>query len=131
MVDHEMHLVLHVLKNCADKLEENQALDLFQRKLKLFSEESLISMEESDEPTLVGSASDKKYAEIIWVDKYGKYLIHISTHTSISATSSGDENWEKEFSLLVPHEEHEAPIGTHDDLMDAPLPSQQKHIAAT
>ena len=29
MVDHEMHLVLHVLEDCVDKIEENQALDIF------------------------------------------------------------------------------------------------------
>ena len=62
-------------------------------------------MEESDEPTLVGSANDEEDAAIIWVDKYCRELNHFSTHTSILATSSGDENWEKEFSLLVPHEE--------------------------
>ena len=54
MVDHEMHLVLHVLEDCADKLEENQALDLFQRKLELFYGESLFSMEYLDEHILVG-----------------------------------------------------------------------------
>ena len=59
MVDHEMHLVLHVLEDCANKLEENQALDLFQRKLELFYEESLFSMEKSYETTLVGSTSDE------------------------------------------------------------------------
>ena len=84
-------------------------------------------MEESDEPTLVGSASDKKYAAIRWVDKYGKYIIHSSTHTSISATSSGDENWEKEFSFLVPHEEQEAPIGVQNYLRDSPLPYQKNN----
>ena len=29
MVDHEMHLVFHVLENCADKPDQNQELDLF------------------------------------------------------------------------------------------------------
>ena len=46
MVDHEMHLFLHVLKDCTDKLEENQALHLFHRKLELFYGESIFSMEE-------------------------------------------------------------------------------------
>ena len=31
MVDHEMHLVLQVLKDYADKYDENQALGLFQK----------------------------------------------------------------------------------------------------
>ena len=62
-------------------------------------------MEESDELTLVGSASDEEYTDIILLDKYSIEMIHSSTHTSISSISSGDENWGKEFSLLVPHEE--------------------------
>ena len=45
MLDHEMHMVLHVLDDCADKLDENQALEIFQRKLELFPGESLFSME--------------------------------------------------------------------------------------
>ena len=49
-----MNLVSHVLEDCAYKLDENQALDLSQRKLELFSGESLFSMEKSDEHTLVG-----------------------------------------------------------------------------
>ena len=63
-----MHLFLHVLEDCVDKLEENQALNIFQRKLELFSVESFFSMEELDEPTLVGLASDEEYEAIIWVD---------------------------------------------------------------
>ena len=54
-------------------------------------------------------------------------MIHNSTHTLISATSIKDENWKKEFSLLVPHEEHEAPIDVQDDLREEPLHSQHKH----
>ena len=69
MVDHEMHSILHVLEDYADKLEENQALDLFQRKQELFSGESLFSMEQSYDPTLVESSSDEEYEAIIWVDK--------------------------------------------------------------
>ena len=81
-------------------------------------------MEETDELTSVGSAIEEEEEAISWVDKYCRDLIHNSTHTSISATSSGDANWEKEFSLLVQHEEHEALLGVHDDLMNAPSPSQ-------
>ena len=29
MVDHEMHLVFHVLENCADKPDQIEALELF------------------------------------------------------------------------------------------------------
>ena len=73
-------------------------------------------MEESYELTLVGLANDEEYATISWFNHYCSELIHSSIpHTSILSTSSGYENWEKEFSLLVPHEEQEAPIGVHDD----------------
>ena len=61
------------------------------------------------------------------MDKYCRDLIHISTHTSISASSSGDENWENAFSLLVKHEELEAFLEVHDDLLNAPSPSHQPH----
>ena len=57
---HEMHSVFHALEDCANKLDENQALDLSQRKLELFSGESLLSMEVSDDLTLVGSSSDEE-----------------------------------------------------------------------
>ena len=80
-------------------------------------------MEETDEITSVGSAIEEQEEAISWVDKYFRYLIHSSTHTSISASSSGDENWEKEFSLLVQQEELEAFLGIHNDLLNAPLPS--------
>ena len=83
-------------------------------------------MEESDELTLVGLPSGEEDATISLVDENCRdmRLVHNSSpHTSILATSGGDENWEKEFSLLVPHEEKEAPIGVHDDLMNAPFPS--------
>ena len=36
MVDHDMHSVLHVLEDCANKLNENQSLDISQRKFELF-----------------------------------------------------------------------------------------------
>ena len=86
MVDHEMHLVLHVLENCVDKPDQNQALDLFHRKLELFSKESLFSMEEAHEFTSIGSAIEEEEAAISWVDKYCRYIIHSSTHTSISTS---------------------------------------------
>ena len=57
------------------------------------------------------SDEDEDGEAIIWVDNYCIYLIQIYAHTSISASSSVDENWEKEFSLLVQHEELEAFLG--------------------
>ena len=60
---------------------------------------------------------------MIWVDNYCRGIIYSSTHTSISATSSRDEHCEKEFSLLVQHEEQDSFLGVHDDWMNASLPS--------
>ena len=99
---HEMHLVLHVLEDGAYKLDGNQALDIFQ----LFLGECLFSMEDSDDITLSGSTIDEEGAAISWMNKYYKRLIHSFTlHNSISSISGGNENWEKGFSWLVPHEE--------------------------
>ena len=62
-------------------------------------------MEESDELSLVGSASDEEDATISWLDEYCRNFIHSSTpHTYILTTSCGDQNWENEFPLLVSHE---------------------------
>ena len=84
MVDHDMHLVLHVLEDYAYRLDENQALDLSQSEL--FSRESLFSMEELDDLTIVGSTNDEKDAAICWVYEYCREPIHSFTpHTSISA----------------------------------------------
>ena len=51
----------------------------------------------------------------------------IGTEENPKFSIIGDENWEKEFSLLVPHEEQDDPIGVHDDFMNAQLPSKKKH----
>ena len=59
MVDHDTHSFLHVLEECAYKIDENQTLDLSQRKLELFFGESFFSMEELDEITLVGPNNDE------------------------------------------------------------------------
>ena len=60
--------------------------------------------------------------------EYFRELVHrYSPDTSISATLGGGENWEREISLLVAHEEKEDPIRVYDEFMKAPFPSQQKH----
>ena len=64
---------------------------------------------------------ENEYVEAIcWVDKYCIDTNHSSTHTSISTSSSGDGNWEKEFSLLLQQEELGDFLGVHDDLLNAP-----------
>ena len=74
-------------------LMRTKHLVFYRKKLELFYGKNLFPMEELDEFE-DGSA-------ISWVDKYCRDPIHNSTRTSISASSSGDENWENEFSLLV------------------------------
>ena len=74
-----------------------------------------------------GLDEDEDWEAIIWVDEYCRVLIQISTHTFISSSSSENENWDKEFSLLVQQEELEAFLGVHDDLWNAPSPSCQPH----
>ena len=99
-----MHSIFHFLEECADKLDENQALGLSQRKLELFFGESLFSMEESDEITLVGSSSDEEDATISLVDDNCRDMTlahNYLTHMFISTTSFGDEDGVKGFSLLV------------------------------
>ena len=108
-----------MLEDCTDKFDENQTLVLFQKKLELFPEKNLFPMGQLDE--------DEDGAAISWVDKYCRYMIHSSTHTSISVSSSENEIWEKEFSLLVQQEELEAFLGVRDDLWNAPSPSHQPH----
>ena len=104
-----------MLEDCVDNFDENQALGLFQKKLELFPRKSLFPMG--------GSVEDEDWEAIIWVDEYCRVLIQVSTHTFILSSSSENENWEKEFSLLVQQEELEAFLGVHDDLWNAPSPS--------
>ena len=73
------------------------------------------------------SYEDEDGEAISWVDKYCKYIIHSSTHTSIAASSRENEIWEKEFSLVVQQEELEAFLAVRDDLWNAPSPSHQPH----
>ena len=48
-----------------------------------------------------GTDEDEDWEAISLVDDYHRVLKQIYTHTSISASSSENENWEKEFSLVV------------------------------
>ena len=52
-------------------------------------------MEETDDLTSFGSAIEEEEVAISWVDKCCRDLIHSSTHTSILASSSENENWDK------------------------------------
>ena len=89
------------------------------KKVELFSGKNLFPMGHSYE--------DEDGEAIIWVDKYCRDMIHISTHTSISDSLIKNEIWENEFSLSMQQEKVEAFLGIHNDLMNAPLPSQQPH----
>ena len=50
----------------------------------------------------------EEFGCIILIDENCRDLAHNSSpHTSISATSCGDENWVKGFFLLMPQEKHD------------------------
>ena len=81
------------LRTVQTSLMRTKHLAFSRKKLELFSGKSLFPMGGLDE--------DEDWEAIIWVDEYCRVLIQISTHTFISSSSSENENWEKEFSLLV------------------------------
>ena len=63
-MDHEEHSIRYSFKECAKQFYENQALDLFPKKLELFLEDSHSPMEEWDESTQFGPANDEKVVGI-------------------------------------------------------------------
>ena len=81
---HEVNNDFFMHEDCANNFDENQALGLFQQKLELFSGKSLFPMG--------GSNEDEGWEAISWVDYYCRVVIQISTHISISASSSENEN---------------------------------------
>ena len=54
------------------------------KKVELFLEKNLFPMGESNE--------DEDWDSISWVDDYCRDMIQISTHTSVSASSSENDN---------------------------------------
>ena len=81
-------------------------------------------MEESYELTSIGSVSDEEDETIILVDDDcidESLAHHYLPHIFNLATSFGDEYGVKLFSLLMPHEEQEAPTCVHDELMNSPF----------
>ena len=112
---HGVHSKFVVLEEFWDVDDEFQAQGHCPRKADFSHRRSPIFMEKSNK--------DEDGESISWVDKYVRYMIHSSTHTSISASSIRNEIWEKEFSLLVQQEELEAFLGVRDDLLNAPFPT--------
>ena len=102
--EHEESSYLHVLEEFEAKQDEDHVLVCFQRYYEILLGGCCTILEEVHDHTLVESISSL-------MDEYCIELVYrYSSHTSISATSCGDENWVKEFFLLMPHEEHETPI---------------------
>ena len=73
-------LIFFVLKEFWDADDEFQEQGHFSRKADFSHRRSPIFMDNSNK--------DEDKEAIIWVGKYVRYIIHSSTHTSISASSS-------------------------------------------
>ena len=65
-------------------------------------------LEEAHDHTVNQKINGGICGSIILIDEHFRDLAHNSSpHTSISATSCGEENWVKGFFLLMPQEEHD------------------------
>ena len=104
---HEVNYDLHVLEEFEVKQYEDQALALFLRDYELPLGKCCTILEAYDH-TVTEKTNGGSCGSIILMDENCRDLAHNSSpHTSISATSCGDENWVKGFFLLMPQEEHD------------------------
>ena len=86
---HEVHSDLHVLEELEVKQVEDQALVWFLRDYELPLGKCCTFLEEAHDHTLTKPTNGRSC-------EYCRDLVHNSSpHTSISATSCGDENWVK------------------------------------
>ena len=82
---------------------EEQALAWFLRDYEFALGKCSIVLEEAHDHTVAYPNNGGSRASIILMDDCCRDLVHnYSPHTSISATSCGDENWVKGFFLLMP-----------------------------
>ena len=105
-MDNDEHFIGYVLKECVEQFYENQALDLFPRKLELFLQESHSPMEEWDESTQFGPANNEKVAAISLITEGCKHAkkVHSSfPHVLDSEKPMGNEQWVKKFFRFVSH----------------------------
>ena len=103
-----MHSDLHVLEEFEVNQYEDQALAWFLRDYELPLGKCCTILEEEHDHTITEKTNGGSCGSIILMDDHCRDLAHNSSpHTSISATSGGDENWVKGFFLLMPQEEHD------------------------
>ena len=102
---HEVHSDFHVLEKFEVKQYEDQALAWFLRDYELPLGKCCTILEEAHDHTVTQKTNGGICGSIILIDEHCRDLAHNSSpHTSISATSCGDENWVKGFFMLVPCE---------------------------
>ena len=95
---HEVHSDLHVLEEFEVKQYEYQALAWFLKDYELPLGKCCTILEEAHDHTVTQKTNGGICGSIILIDEHCRDLAHNSSpHTSISATSCGDENWVKGF----------------------------------
>ena len=78
-------------------------------------------MEEAHDHTATQKTNGGICGSISLIDEHCRDLAHNSSpHTSISATSCGDENWVKGFFLLIPQKENDTSSLLVEGLMVKP-----------
>ena len=95
---HEVHSDFHVLEEFEVKQYEDQALAWFLRDYELPLGKCCTILEEAHDHTVTQKTNGGICGSIILIDEHYRDLAHNSSpHTSISATSRGDENWVRGF----------------------------------
>ena len=98
-----MHDDFHFLEEIEVKQDEEQELTWFLRGYELPIGMCYTILEETHDHTITEPTNGGSCASIILMDECCRELVHnSSSHTSISATLCGDENWVKGFFLLIP-----------------------------
>ena len=116
-----MHSDLLVLEEFEVKQYEDQALAWFLRDYEFPLEKCCTILEEEHDHTVTEKNYGGSCGYIILMDEHCRDLSHNSSpHTSISATSCGDENWVKGFFLLMPQEENDTSTLPVEGLMVKP-----------
>ena len=91
-VENVDHSIRYVLEECAERFDENRALDFFSRKVELFLEDSHSPMEKWDERTQFGTTNNEKVAAISFITegcKHAKKVHSYFPHVLDSKTPMG------------------------------------------
>ena len=126
-----MHSYFFVLEEFWDAYDEFQPRGHCLRKDDFSHGRSTLFSEDSEEILFVGPTHDGFEAPTPLVGTFFIELFHYKLfHTPMETNTHMSENWVRRFFLLVPHEKHEAPTYSIDELMvqpcginSAPFPS--------